>query len=67
MYVIHKGKYGGTKLSKLAPRVMYDNRMITLESSLNATADRNFTKTLKEKGRCYHMQPVPCEDSVRGE
>ena len=47
---MHKGQYGGTKLSKLAPRVMYDNRMITLESSLNVAAGRNFTKTLKEKG-----------------
>lgn len=52
--LIHKGKYGGTKLSYMNPKVMYDNRIITLESHLNKAAfekDKvNYTKTLEEKG-----------------
>lgn len=50
MNVIHKGKYGGTRLNLLAPKVMYDNRLIVLETHLNPRAGENFTKTLQEKG-----------------
>lgn len=30
--IIRKGKYGGTKLSKFTPKIMYDNRLIVLEN-----------------------------------
>lgn len=52
--VIHRGKYGGIKLSKITPRIMYDNRLITIESNLNAKAllvnKANHVKNLEKKG-----------------
>lgn len=53
--IIHKGKYGGTKLSYMSPKVMYDNRIITIEShinkgSLNKEKVNQYSKTLEEKG-----------------
>lgn len=53
--IIHKGKYGGTKLSVFTPKVMYDNRIITIESHLNREAlngiqMERYSKTLLDKG-----------------
>lgn len=31
--LIHKGRYGGTKLSYFHPKIMYDNRLISIESN----------------------------------
>jgi RNA-directed DNA polymerase len=50
IHIIHKGKYGGTKLSTFAPTIMYDNNLITLESHIHKGPQRNYTKTLAEKG-----------------
>lgn len=53
--IIHKGKYGGMSLNTITPRIMYDNRIITIESHINKRAinkekPENYTKTLEEKG-----------------
>lgn len=53
--IIHPGKYGGIKLNTFVPKIMYDNRIITIESSINKAAinkkeQENYTKTLQEKG-----------------
>lgn len=51
MTLIHKGKYGGDKLSYIAPKVMYDNRIITIESHLRKHTSNMFSsKTLLERG-----------------
>lgn len=51
IHVVHKGKYGGTKLSYLAPKIMYDNRIITIESHINKQVlnkDKESIKHTKE-------------------
>lgn len=49
--LIHKGKYGGTKLSYFAPTVMFDGRLITIEAHVHkGRKDVDYTKTLEEKG-----------------
>lgn len=52
--IIHKGKYGGhTNLSYFKPRIMYDNRLITIEGKISKTTkntDQTYMKTLTEKG-----------------
>lgn len=49
--LIHRGSYGGQKLSHLAPKIMFDNRIITIESSLNKKARWTFNpKNLTDKG-----------------
>lgn len=50
IHIIHKGKYGGTKLSTFTPSIMFDNRLITLENHIHRGCERNYTKTLAEKG-----------------
>ena len=48
--VIHKGKYGGTRLSKLAPQTMWDGRLIVLESHIHKGKEKDYTKSLQDKG-----------------
>lgn len=53
--LIHGGRYsGGTKYSYMAPKIMYDNRIITIEGHINKrvlNGDKvSFSKTLEEKG-----------------
>lgn len=53
--IIHKGKYGGQKLSSYCPKIMYDSRIITIESHINKEALNNkekinYSKTMEEKG-----------------
>lgn len=55
MNLIHRGKYGGTKLSYICPKIMYDNRIITIESHINKgklnRLNKEFQKkTLEQKG-----------------
>lgn len=50
MHTIHKGKYGGTKLSTFTPTILYDNRLITIESHIHKGPEENYFKTLAEKG-----------------
>jgi hypothetical protein len=47
--VVHKGKYGGTKLATLAPKIMYDDRLINIESHLKPGKEY-YAKTLKKRG-----------------
>lgn len=50
--LIHKGKYGGTKLRYLAPISMYDNNIVMIDAFINKgnKEPHEFTKTLEEKG-----------------
>lgn len=51
--IVHKGRYGGQKLSQIAPKIMYDNRIISIESYIkkgkNTTSPFN-PETLLNKG-----------------
>lgn len=50
MNVVHRGKYGGMKLSTYVPRVMYDNRLITIEGHINSDRiEKLYSKTLQDK------------------
>ena len=53
--VIHRGKYGKIKLATVCPRIMYDNRIITIESHINKQAfktlkNTNIGKILTKRG-----------------
>jgi hypothetical protein len=48
--IIHQGKYGGTKLSSFAPKILYDNRLISLESHIHKGKNKDYTKSLEKKG-----------------
>lgn len=49
--LIHKGKYGGTRLGYLIPETMFDNRLINIENYLNKGIDvSQYCKSLEEKG-----------------
>jgi hypothetical protein len=48
--VIHKGKYGGRKLTYLAPKTYYDGRLMVLESHIHKGKEQNYIKTLEERG-----------------
>lgn len=48
--IIHPGRYGGVKLGNFAPTIMYDNRLITLESHIQKGAEKAYIKTLLERG-----------------
>lgn len=48
--IIHKGKYGGQKLSYFEPQVYYDGRILTLESHIHAGPKLDYTKSLEERG-----------------
>lgn len=48
--LIHAGKYGGTKIKAFKPEIMYDNRLITLESTIHKGIDKDYYRTLEEKG-----------------
>jgi len=51
MNVVHRGKYGGTKLSTYVPKIMYDNRLITIEGHINSDrTEKLYLKTLQDKG-----------------
>lgn len=51
MNVVHRGKYGGTSLSTYVPKVMYDNRLITIEGHINSDRiEKLYSKTLQDKG-----------------
>lgn len=55
MNIVHKGKYGGQKLSHIAPKIMYDNRIISIESYIRKNKNNNNSysfdsKTLLNKG-----------------
>lgn len=46
--LIHKGKYGGTKLAYLAPERMYDNNLVIIEGFISkGLPPYTYTKTLK--------------------
>lgn len=47
--VIHAGKYQGIKLSTLSPKILYDNRLVHIESYIKV-GDEYFAKSLEEKG-----------------
>lgn len=46
---IHQGKYRGTNLKSLVPKVLYDNRIIHVESYVKPGREY-YAKTLEEKG-----------------
>jgi len=50
--LIHKGRYGGTKLSYLAPKTMYDNDVVMIDAFIHKSDKQphEYTKTLEEKG-----------------
>lgn len=50
MQLIHKGNYGGTKLEHFCPTAMYDNRLVTIESHVHKGYQKDYTKTLEDKG-----------------
>lgn len=50
MNFIHAGKYQGTNLSNKAATIMYVNRLITIESQIHKGQERNYLKSLEEKG-----------------
>lgn len=52
LVVVHRGKYGGPALRKIKPKIMYDNRLITIESIIRKTEKNpaEYTKTMAQKG-----------------
>lgn len=51
IHVIHKGNYTGSKLGALIPKVMYENRLVTIESSIHrGRPETIYYKTLEDKG-----------------
>ena len=54
MQMIHRGQYGGqTKFSYLKPKIMFDNRIITIEGKISKKGNHDdsiYNKTLLEKG-----------------
>lgn len=51
MNIIHAGKYGGQKLNYFAPIIMYDNRIINIESFISKSKDPlSYQKSFEEKG-----------------
>lgn len=57
IHVIHAGKYGGTSLKNYAPKLMYDNRLIQIESYVKPGKEY-FSKTLEEKGWVSKQQTL---------
>lgn len=53
--LVHKGKYDGTALIKLAPTKLIDNRVLHVESYVKVGAEY-FAKTLAEKGWVEKLQ-----------
>jgi hypothetical protein len=49
MNIIHAGKYNGTKLTTMAIKVLFDNRLVHIESYIKVGKEY-FAKTLVEKG-----------------
>jgi hypothetical protein len=47
--MLRKGTYSGTKLSRMAPVILYDNRLIHIESYIKPGKEY-FGETLVEKG-----------------
>jgi hypothetical protein len=49
MNIIHAGKYNGTKLTTMAPKILFDNRLVHIESYVKVGKEY-FAQTLEEKG-----------------
>jgi hypothetical protein len=43
--LIHRGKYGGTKLTQLAPKILWDNRLVTIESCIGSNPNKKEIKS----------------------
>jgi retron-type reverse transcriptase len=55
--LIHKGKNCGTRLKDLIPTIMYDNRLITIESHIHKGDNNiNYKKSMEEKGWKKHKK-----------